>query len=953
MAEERKIEYKLSAVVDQFTAGLRQAMGGFDKFSESLLNGKNLMFVAGTAAVTLGAALVAVAKKTAQTGDDLMKMSDQTGIAVEKLSLLRFAAEQSDTNLESLSIGLKGLGNKMLDVVQGSTETVRIFEALGVSVTRADGSLRPMEDVLLQVSDVFKALPNGAQKSALAVELFGKSGLELIPFLNEGSEGIARLTDRARELGLEMSTETATAASRFNDQLNELKFSAQGLSEQIGARLIPALVSFIDNLREVDKIAQKSGGWFVMLSNPGLALAIEEQEQAAAKFVETQRAALTTLARLTDAEKAAIATALDGLKIDEAKITSLLTREEREKAAAKAVKDREKAEKEAAAQSREQIELATTAIERNLGVKAAFAQFDEEYFRNYAALLRLQGQTNEEVQIAIAQKSREVAHAKQSADRDYASYHEEALRDLLASEDQTAQERLKIAIALGNKLGLMQGNLTKEIIGKKEEEAELTAIYESWKQTAARSVGEAIKSIWNDTTTTFRDAWKNALNAFVDVLMQMLIQYKTVSIAIQIETAAMTAGLTLFLSLLASMIGRGKGKNKVDIAREELQRQLEAFLDQIAMALDRFLDDTSTVLQTLQRRFGQIAGNIATLYDRMSRVSEAAAIVAGGDQSLGAVAKYYSSLSALQNFIVEAGDELFQGIIEKYQLERELLNGVVDIIRGQSDFVADLTENITNVQRALLTPEEMFQALLGDVASLESLVSSTTGQVQIDALGDLQAAYNELFGLAQDLFAEDPAALQAWQAFVVAGLEGIRETGVSAYDQLIDIGLAQLGLTKDGLLASYAQTDLQAAISDHLAALAAATAESLDLLGKIAAATPDQLAGLAMELARQLSILGFEDLPAFAHGGIVTRPMTAVVGEVPEAIIPLSQLNAGGVMAVTVDFRGAFPNVRSLSDIGIPEAETLLKTIFMRAAENVGRAGYQWPMRLAVTRGGR
>jgi hypothetical protein len=105
----------------------------------------------------------------------------------------------------------------------------------------ATGKARPMSDVLLDVADRFKAMPNGAEKSRAAVELFGKAGVSLIPMLNNGKQGLADLTAEAEKLGLVLSGETAASAELINDNITRLKKTADGLGRQLLTALAPAL----------------------------------------------------------------------------------------------------------------------------------------------------------------------------------------------------------------------------------------------------------------------------------------------------------------------------------------------------------------------------------------------------------------------------------------------------------------------------------------------------------------------------------------------------------------------------------------------------------------------------------------------------------------------------------------------------------------------------------------
>jgi ribosomal protein L12E/L44/L45/RPP1/RPP2 len=175
-------------------------------------------------------ALVAAGKAALDTADNLSKLSQKTGISVESLSLLKPIAEQSGVSLEGLAKGMQKLATAMVEAAGGSKEQVEAFSRLGVSVKDAAGQLRPTEDVLLDLADAFAAMPDGAEKSALAVKLFGKSGVELIPFLNQGRAGIEQLKQKFKELGLEISGDTAKAAEKFNDTLDTVKQALSGIA---------------------------------------------------------------------------------------------------------------------------------------------------------------------------------------------------------------------------------------------------------------------------------------------------------------------------------------------------------------------------------------------------------------------------------------------------------------------------------------------------------------------------------------------------------------------------------------------------------------------------------------------------------------------------------------------------------------------------------------------------
>jgi hypothetical protein len=137
-----------------------------------------------------------------------------------------------------------------------------VFDVLGVSVKNTDGTLRSQVDVLKDVADKFATYEDGAAKTALAVQLFGKSGANLIPVLNAGAEGIQAMSDESDKLGNTINTRTAQAAAEFNDNLDRLAVLSGNAAKSMSESLLPSLVSITDAMIEGIQNAQQYGNVF-------------------------------------------------------------------------------------------------------------------------------------------------------------------------------------------------------------------------------------------------------------------------------------------------------------------------------------------------------------------------------------------------------------------------------------------------------------------------------------------------------------------------------------------------------------------------------------------------------------------------------------------------------------------------------------------------------------------
>lgn len=197
----------------------------------------------------------------------LESMSEKTGISVETLSTLKYAAQQTHTDIDGLAIGLKKMSATMLAAGQGNQKAVAAFESLGVSVKNSDGSLKSENEVMLEVATAFSKMQNGAEKSALAVQIFGKSGIDLIPFLNKGADGIGALEAKAKSMGLQVSGETARNAVEFQNSLKQLEDTIQGFGNIITADILPALNVFMQDLNDTGGAAGTANNSLTSMGN--------------------------------------------------------------------------------------------------------------------------------------------------------------------------------------------------------------------------------------------------------------------------------------------------------------------------------------------------------------------------------------------------------------------------------------------------------------------------------------------------------------------------------------------------------------------------------------------------------------------------------------------------------------------------------------------------------------
>lgn len=222
-------------------------------------NFKYIALGAGTAATALGY----MVKKAIDTADNMSKAAQRIGIATEELSTLEYAAKLSGVQFSSLETGLGRFNRNLYDASRGSGEARVAFQTLGISTKTTEGQLKTADQSLKDIAERFQGMQDGAQKSALAMQLFGRAGTQLIPLLNQGADGIGKLQDEARKLGLEISTHTGKQAEEFNDNLTRLKSVFTGISLTIATEMLPSMTGLSNSLGQFavnSNIAQNIGG---------------------------------------------------------------------------------------------------------------------------------------------------------------------------------------------------------------------------------------------------------------------------------------------------------------------------------------------------------------------------------------------------------------------------------------------------------------------------------------------------------------------------------------------------------------------------------------------------------------------------------------------------------------------------------------------------------------------
>jgi hypothetical protein len=221
-------------------AAFRQVERNFDRFAEGMKR------LAGPIALLSSATgVAALVKNQIELGDQLSKTSQKLHVSVEDLSAYQYAAKLSGVSNEELTGTLAKLAKNIHEAgVDKTSEAARYFNALGIAVTDASGKSRDTGSVFEQLAKRLAAAGEDASRTAIEIKLFGKSGYELAPLINN----LAALKVEAADTGNIVSTKFAKQAEQFNDNLLRMEASSGKLARTLTMHIVPAMNDWIESL---------------------------------------------------------------------------------------------------------------------------------------------------------------------------------------------------------------------------------------------------------------------------------------------------------------------------------------------------------------------------------------------------------------------------------------------------------------------------------------------------------------------------------------------------------------------------------------------------------------------------------------------------------------------------------------------------------------------------------
>ena len=244
MATVGNLFINVNARTAKFEAGMKGAQRRIKMFRSA---------VAGMAGALAGAfAVGAITRWTreAMTAvDEMAKLAHSIGITVAEVQVFRHAAQLAGMEVSKADKGLRDMVRRVGEAALGTGEAADGLEHLGISASKL-ATLRA-DEMFDEIADSIRAIEDPAIAGSVAYKIFGRSGMELINVMREGSEGMAGFRAELEDMDALISESAAASIEEANDAMHRLGVAVQDLKNDFAVGLSPALRNIADDMREV------------------------------------------------------------------------------------------------------------------------------------------------------------------------------------------------------------------------------------------------------------------------------------------------------------------------------------------------------------------------------------------------------------------------------------------------------------------------------------------------------------------------------------------------------------------------------------------------------------------------------------------------------------------------------------------------------------------------------
>ncbi|WP_261840948.1 hypothetical protein [Aliamphritea ceti] len=266
---------KIKAPIDKVNRAMNKMgrQAGLKQFNRDLKRSAKSMANAGRAfagaakwatglSLAAGGAIAGLATNFASAGDNIGKASLRLNLGAEALQEMRYAADRSGVSASTFDMAVQRYGRRAAEASMGTGAAKDAIKALGLELEGSGGKMKNTETLMMEALDALGRVQDPMKRNALAMKLFDSEGVKLVQMAAAGADGIKKMRQEARELGLVMSEKSVKASEDFTDKMTNMSAVVSGLRNRIGSKLIPVLIPLIQKFATIAlKLGPKLSTW--------------------------------------------------------------------------------------------------------------------------------------------------------------------------------------------------------------------------------------------------------------------------------------------------------------------------------------------------------------------------------------------------------------------------------------------------------------------------------------------------------------------------------------------------------------------------------------------------------------------------------------------------------------------------------------------------------------------
>lgn len=210
--------------------------------------------------------------------DETAKLSRSLGASVEGVNELKFAADLAGMSASDLTQNMQ-LMTRRIGSGMASTPLAKLgLDAEKLKNQQADKNL-------MEIVTALSAVPNATARAAIAMDIFGRSGIKMLNLVSEGPQAIKAMAEEARALGIVTSDDTARGFEQLNDDMTRVSSGLKGFATTVMSAAMPALKTVAWYMQD----AAKAAVWYTQVLTHRLPPAADKGQEAFDALIEKQR----------------------------------------------------------------------------------------------------------------------------------------------------------------------------------------------------------------------------------------------------------------------------------------------------------------------------------------------------------------------------------------------------------------------------------------------------------------------------------------------------------------------------------------------------------------------------------------------------------------------------------------------------------------------------------------